>query len=187
MTRRVLRPALAGALMLAAVMLSTAAVAALTPQPRGASSPFVPLAALTSVPAEGRAIRVTAALDDLDREAMRARKWSYTWMGVSLVNKSAGLPIYITRNGDSIHAFIGVDPRNGCELRYHETRVPSFREPVGVLLHDSCHGSIYDLKGQRVGGPSPWSLDELVITIRNGLVYADATKVIPGRWLAGTR
>jgi Rieske Fe-S protein len=48
------------------------------------------------------------------------------------------------------------------------------------MLHDVCHGSIYDFAGQHVGGPSPWSLDELVLTVKGGRVYARTDAVIPG-------
>jgi Rieske Fe-S protein len=43
-----------------------------------------------------------------------------------------------------------------------------------------CHGSIYDFDGEHIGGPSPWSLDELILTVRDGRVYARTDEVIPG-------
>jgi Rieske Fe-S protein len=55
------------------------------------------------------------------------------------------------------------------------------------MLHDTCHGSIYNFAGERIGGPSPWTLDELVVTVRDGRVYASTSAVIPGRWVAGGR
>jgi hypothetical protein len=32
-----------------------------------------------------------------------------------------------------------------------------------------------------VGGPTPWTLDELVLSVRDGIVYADLHRVVPGR------
>jgi Rieske Fe-S protein len=177
-TRSGARRLLVAGLGLAILTMCATVVAALTPS--AANVWQVHVASVTSLRPEGRAILVEVrGLEHLDRAAARLRGCCLMYeFGVARASKTAGLPVYVTRSADEVHAFIGVDPRNGCALEYLQS---------GPVLHDVCHGSIYDLKGQRVGGPSPFSLDELVITIHNGLIYADATKVIPGRWLAGTR
>lgn len=83
-----------------------------------------------------------------------------------------------------LHAFIGEDPRNGCAIEWMTLPPDSrwFIEGVRVeaVFHDVCHGSLYDRRGQRVGGPSPWNLNELATKIREGDVYID-----PGRILVG--
>jgi Rieske Fe-S protein len=80
------------------------------------------------------------------------------------------LPIWVVKSGSSVRAFIAIDPRNGCNLNVI----------TGTLFHDVCHGSIYTLAGEHAGGPSPWTLDELVVSIRGGIVYADRHAVLPG-------
>ena len=82
------------------------------------------------------------------------------------------LPVWVVKSGSSVRAFIAIDPRNSCDL-----------EVKAGLLHDICHGSIYKFDGVHVGGPSPWSLDELVVTIRGDIVYADRHAVLPGKLL----
>jgi len=74
------------------------------------------------------------------------------------------------KSGSSVRAFIAIDPRNGCSLEVIR----------GTLFHDVCHGSIYTLNGEHAGGPSPWTLDQLVVSIRGDIVYADRRAVLPG-------
>lgn len=84
--------------------------------------------------------------------------------GVFLGGGRAPSPVlYVVRDNDgSIRAFIGVDPRNGCELRW----LPSYGQ-----FEDRCHASIYDRDGRHIAGPGPWDLNEAVIDIRNGAIY----------------
>jgi Rieske Fe-S protein len=81
------------------------------------------------------------------------------------------LPIWVVKTGSSVRAFIAIDPRNGCNLEVIN----------GTLFHDVCHGAIYTFDGERAGGPSPWTLDELVVSVRGDIVYADRHAVLPGR------
>ncbi len=81
------------------------------------------------------------------------------------------LPIWVVKSGSSVRAFIAIDPRNGCDL--------ALLGPA--TFHDVCHGSLYGLAGEHVGGPSPWTLDELVLSIRGDIVYADRHAVLPGQ------
>jgi Rieske Fe-S protein len=80
------------------------------------------------------------------------------------------LPIWVVKSGSSVRAFIAIDPRNGCDLEV----------VTGTLFHDVCHGSTYTLDGEHAGGPSPWTLDQLVVSIRGGIVYADRHAILPG-------
>ena len=81
------------------------------------------------------------------------------------------LPVWVVKSGSSVRAFIAIDPRNGCDL--------ALLGPA--TFHDVCHGSLYGLAGQHIGGPSPWALDELVLSIRGGIAYADRHAVLPGQ------
>ena len=94
------------------------------------------------------------------------------------------LPVWVVRTDGDVRAFIAIDPRNGCSLDMILTYASSYSKGATVF-HDICHGSVYDHAGQRVGGPSPWGLDQLVLSVRNGTVYADRHSVIPG--LLGVR
>jgi hypothetical protein len=49
-----------------------------------------------------------------------------------------------------------------------------------VAFMDSCHGTVYDLRGRPTSGPGMWFLDELVLHVRSGVVYAERHKVIAG-------
>lgn len=80
------------------------------------------------------------------------------------------LPVWVVKSGSSVRAFIAIDPRNGCDL-----------EIISGMFHDVCHGAIYTFDGERAGGPSPWTLDELVVRVRGDIVYADRRAVLPGR------
>ena len=81
------------------------------------------------------------------------------------------LPIWVVKSGSSVRAFIAIDPRNGCDL--------ALLGPA--TFHDVCHGSLYGLAGEHIGGPSPWTLDELVLSIHGDIVYADRHAVLPGQ------
>jgi hypothetical protein len=79
--------------------------------------------------------------------------------------------VFLVRDeAGGLHALIGEDPRNGCALEWkYET-----------MFYDVCHGSIYDRRGQRVGGPSPWNLNELALEIRDGDVYINPGRIVVG-------
>ena len=81
------------------------------------------------------------------------------------------LPVWVVKSGLSVRAFIAIDPRNGCDLEIIS----------GTLFHDVCHGAIYTFDGEKAGGPSPWTLDELVVSVRGDIVYADRHAVLPGK------
>lgn len=84
--------------------------------------------------------------------------------------RDGDLHVFLVRHDDQVRGFIGLDPRNSC--------------PLGVIagmFHDICHGSLYDIDGNLRGGPSPWALDELILSVRQGIVYAELHDVTPGR------
>jgi Rieske Fe-S protein len=91
------------------------------------------------------------------------------------------LPVWILRIDDEVRAFIARDPRNGCPLRLYappSTQLAATRSVA--VFHDGCHGSLYDDRGRPVGGPSPYSLDQLVLTVKDSAVYASSSDVRVG-------
>ena len=114
-------------------------------------------------------------LSGLDRlaNAQRERTHQTLW---SPRSRPAGMPVFIVRTSDDdVHAFLGVDPRTGCDLEYDSRRVAG-----SIVFVDVCHGSGYDLSGRPTRGPGSWHLDELVLHIRDGFVFADVHKIIAG-------
>jgi nitrite reductase/ring-hydroxylating ferredoxin subunit len=86
-----------------------------------------------------------------------------------------GMPVFVVRAHDGVRAFLGVDPRTGCAL---ENKSARFSDAVAFV--DVCHGTGYDLDGRPTRGPGMWSLDELVLQVRAGVVYAVVGKVVAG-------
>jgi len=180
-TRSAGRAVVATGVALAAALSLGVVAAVLTPQ-QMVRPPSVPIASLASLP-QGTPVRVTSTeLAGLDLKAERLRSWSF---GRPRGTANA-LPVFLVRDGEHVRAFIGVDPRNGCAIEFLTARTLPWGS-FPSMLHDTCHGSIYNFAGERIGGPSPWTLDELVVTVRDGRVYASTSAVIPGRWVAGGR
>ncbi len=184
MTRATGRAILATGAALAAAMSLVVVTAVLTPhQQRETIVAIVPIAKFDTLP-QGTPVRVTSsALVGLDLKAQRLRSTGSFGRPRGTVDP---LPVFLVRDGDDVRAFIGIDPRNGCDVQLFAARsLPWGSFPP--MFEDMCHGSIYNFSGERIGGPSPWTLDELVVTIRDGRVYASTSAVIPGRWVAGGR
>jgi hypothetical protein len=123
-------------------------------------------------------VRLTVKeLSGLDRlaNAERERGHMTLWGPRS---RPAGMPIFLVRaEGDGVHAFLGVDPRTGCEL---EDKTGGSGSDSANAFVDTCHGTAYDRAGRPRSGPGMWSLDELVLRVRDGIVYALPHKVIAG-------
>lgn len=95
-------------------------------------------------------------------------------MGCPLSTPVRIVPVFLVRDSaETIHAFIGEDPRNGCALEWRS-------EVQGGVFHDVCHGALYDRQGRVVGGPSPWNLNEWTVEVRDGKVFVDPSKIITG-------
>jgi Rieske Fe-S protein len=169
MTRRGRRAFFVTGALATALLGAVAVSATLASRPYVLNEGVVAIASLEALP-QGAPVLVTVKeLAGLEREAGRVR-WQF--FGGTRVNTSTELPVYLVRDGAEVHGFIAVDPRNGCliEVRFG-------------LFHDVCHSSLYNFAGQKVGGPSPYAMDQLVVTIRDGRIYADVRKVTPGRVL----
>jgi len=123
-------------------------------------------------------VRLTVKeLSGLDRvaNAERERGHMSLWGPRS---RPAGMPIFVVRRGDDgVHAFLGVDPRTGCEL---EDKTYGSGASDANAFVDRCHGTAYDLAGRPTSGPGIWFLDELVLHTRSGILYAELHKVIAG-------
>ncbi len=180
MIHRGMRALFAGGAAFAAIALGAAVVVALLP---ASALPFVPrdvpVAKLSTLP-ETIPMRVTSTdlvpLEDRARQ-LRSVDVPYAMMGSPKVES---LPIYLIRSDGEVRAFIGLDPRNGCRLDTITDQRGTYQSSV-LLFHDVCHGSLYDMNGDRYGGPTPWTLDQLVVSVRDGIVYVDRTAVVPGR------
>ena len=163
----------------------SATFAALTPKPVPiVESRELAIAALATLKERQPAYVLATGLQHLKSEARRDRAngGPYSPIGAPIEVKG-DLGIYLVRYDGTVRAFIASDPRNGCRLNVDH---PGMRLADGALaFHDVCHGSLYDVNGQKIGGPSPWSLDELVVVVRDGTVYVDRSTVIPGRLLLG--
>jgi Rieske Fe-S protein len=79
--------------------------------------------------------------------------------------------LLVRDNEEALHAFIAEDPRNGCALEWL---------PARDFFHDVCHGSIYDRRGQRIGGPSPWNLNELATIVRGEVIWIEPDHILVG-------
>jgi len=124
-------------------------------------------------------VRLTVKeLSGLDRiaNAERERGHMSLWGPRS---RPAGMPIFVVRRGDdTVQAFLGVDPRTGCEL---EDRTYGSGAADANAFMDTCHGTAYDLGGRPTSGPGMWFLDKLVLHVRSGIVYAERHNVVAGR------
>jgi len=123
-------------------------------------------------------VRGVRAADGADRVLQRERTGTPCaagpTMGCPPSTPVRMVPVLLVRDSaDTIRAFIGDDPRNGCALEWRP-------EVQGGVFHDVCHGSLYDRQGHIAGGPSPWNLNEWAVEVKDGKVFVDASKIITG-------
>ena len=135
---------------------------------------IAPFSAVTTTPL----VRTVRAADGSDRLLQRERTGTPCaagpTMGCPRSTPVRTVPVLLVRDSaDTIRAFIGEDPRNGCALEWRP-------EVQGGVFHDVCHGSLYDRQGHVAGGPSPWNLNEWAVDLRDGKVFVDPSKIITG-------
>ena len=171
MTRHGARILFGFGLVSVVAVFAAVGVAALTPKPGARIEPqdigLVSFARLR----DGVPERVTMHDDvglDVKARDLRGRGVYHPMTGRAHQEE---LPLWVVKSGSTARAFIAIDPRNSCDLDVIG----------GTLFHDVCHGSVYKFDGQHVGGPSPWSLDELVVSVRGDILYADRHAVLPGK------
>ena len=122
--------------------------------------------------------RSVRAADGADRVLQRERTGSpcaaIPTMGCPPSTPVRLVPVFLVRDSaETIHAFIGEDPRNGCALDWRP-------EAQDGVFHDVCHGSLYDRRGHVAGGPSPWNLNEWAVEVKDGKVFVDPSKILTG-------
>lgn len=178
MSRRALRLFFVAAAAGAASAVIVAAAFVLGPAvPPGRSSDAIPLIGIDAIPPNGVAqveVKELAGLDAL-ANAQRERAHMTLWGPRS---RPQGMPVFVVADdGDGVRAFLGVDPRTGCAL----ADKTAGRARVGeIAFVDVCHGTAYDRFGRPIRGPGMWLLDELVLQVRGGIVYAVPHRVIAG-------
>jgi Rieske Fe-S protein len=79
--------------------------------------------------------------------------------------------LWVANPGDKVLALSQKCPHLGC-------RVP-FCESSG-RFECPCHGSVFDLGGEYITGPSPRGMDQYAVTQVGNDLYADLTKTITG-------
>ncbi len=166
MRRHPLRVFFALAALALVVGFGLAAVALLRPP---GPAPEVFLASVEQVTDIPLLLQIPEA-KELSAIARLRRGSATTGGGLSAVDPRA---LYLIRDeGGGVRAFLAADPRNGCALEWRDSR-----------FHDICHGSMYDRNGTVTGGPSPWALDEAIVSVRGGRVFVRTRDVRPGACL----
>jgi cytochrome b6-f complex iron-sulfur subunit len=78
---------------------------------------------------------------------------------------------YVTQYQGGLRALYQKCPHLGCRVPFCDT-AQQFQCP--------CHGSIYNIIGEYVGGPTPRGLDRFPIRIQDGRVLVDTSDLIAG-------
>jgi cytochrome b6-f complex iron-sulfur subunit len=79
--------------------------------------------------------------------------------------------LYVVSTGGHLFAISQKCPHLGC-------RVP-FDDKSG-LFACPCHGSVFDIGGEYIKGPSPRGMDQFTLSIENDELMVDLTKKIEG-------
>ncbi len=174
---RTLRKLLIGTAFLALLLGVVLVIAFLTPPSQPPAPPLV-AARVSEVTSTPMAIPVEMRRGS-DRVIQRERVGHPCPIAPPVMGCPASTPVqtvtvYLVRDlQGGLHAFIGDDPRNGCALEWRADITPG-------VFHDVCHGSLYDRNGRVVGGPSPFNLNQLALTVKDETIYIDAAAVVPG-------
>lgn len=177
MSRRSARLFFVAAATAAGSALVLAAAFTLGPAvPAGRSSDAIPLIGVDAIQPDRVVqleVKEMVGLDAL-ANAQRERGHMTLWGPRS---RPQGMPVFVVDGGDGVHAFLGVDPRTGCAL---EDKTGGRARIGEIAFVDVCHGTAYDRFGRPIRGPGMWLLDELVLQVRGGVVYAVPHRVIAG-------
>jgi len=177
MTRRLARLFFMTAATALASALLVAVAFTLGPQTLPGRSPdeiaLIRLEALQSNVVVRLEVKELSGLDRL-ANAEREREHMTLWGPRS---RPKGMPVFLINLGDGVRAFLGVDPRTGCEL---EDKTGGRRFIDAAAFIDVCHGTAYDLSGRPTRGPGMWFLDELVLHVRAGVVYVETRHILAG-------
>lgn len=98
----------------------------------------------------------------------------------------AGEVVYVVRlESGEFRALLSKSPHRGCTVLWDadfETWIGG--ERVKGAFRDPCSGSLFDITGRRVFGPSPRDLDRFPVAVRDGLVIVDTGILIEGESIA---
>jgi cytochrome b6-f complex iron-sulfur subunit len=78
---------------------------------------------------------------------------------------------YVSQHAGGLRALYQKCPHLGCKVPFCES---------STRFECPCHGSIYNLIGEYLGGPAPRGMDRFAIHIRNGRVLVDTSSVVEG-------
>jgi menaquinol-cytochrome c reductase iron-sulfur subunit len=128
----------------------------------GSDKPFLRVASLDSIPADGKPVQVPVLSDLVDA-------WNRE------VNQPVGA-VYLIRNGDEVKCFNSICPHAGCFVGYTGDR--------NVFLCP-CHTSSFELDGKRIlPSPSPRDMDALPVDaekLKQGEVWVQFMNFYPGK------
>lgn len=86
---------------------------------------------------------------------------------VNTVNRVLAGRFYIVRSEEGFLALWQKCTHLGCAVPWVEE---------DGQFHCPCHGSLFDRRGEVLGGPAPRPMDTFPVTIRNGEVWVDTSK-----------
>ncbi len=89
---------------------------------------------------------------------------------VGSVTKVAEGKFYLVRLPEGFIALYWKCPHLGCTVPWSPPEDPG-------KFHCPCHGSVYDINGQKLAGPAPRSMDFMAIEIVDGKVVVDTGKI----------
>lgn len=77
--------------------------------------------------------------------------------------------VYVVRSAEGVYALSMTCTHLGCMTRHEADRGRIFCP---------CHGSQFDLRGVVTGGPAPRPLPRLLVTLKDGVLEVDTSKVV---------
>jgi cytochrome b6-f complex iron-sulfur subunit len=78
---------------------------------------------------------------------------------------------YVTQHQGGLRALYQKCPHLGCRVPFCQS---------SARFECPCHGSVYNIIGEYVGGPAPRGMDRFPIRIHNGRVAVDTSSVVEG-------
>jgi menaquinol-cytochrome c reductase iron-sulfur subunit len=128
----------------------------------GSGKPFLRIASLDSIPADGTPVQVPVMANLSD-----------AWYRE--VNQPVGA-VYVRRTEEGVKCYNAICPHAGCFVAYAADR---------KVFQCPCHTSAFETCGKRIlPSPSPRDLDELVIDeakLKNGEVWVQFENYYPGK------
>jgi len=79
--------------------------------------------------------------------------------------------LYVTNAGGQLFALSQKCPHLGCRVPYCDS---------SGRFECACHGSIFDLGGEWIQGPSPRGMDQFKLSVESDVLYADTAVLIEG-------